>query len=288
MLILLSILTTILDSLTTVFWKKTIPLVSHISVYVDRILTYAVGNLPLGTLLILLGFGSFSSVIVPSVGLPLIAFSIIGMFTVPLSQKIYHEEKMSVILPYNQVSTIIATIITFFLFGNVSAITFGITIVAIGVVVAFSFDFRTLAVPRRLGLILLNQIITGTNIVLAGYLLSRIDSLSLFIYENYVWGIQLVIIVAIGGMLSREVVRSIPRSYYGYRLVSVVTGATHEILGYVIIMEAGVIVGTLLSFLGIGVSLLAAYILLREVPSRRDILQAVVLSVIVGVGMYFR
>lgn len=65
-------------------------------------------------------------------------------------------------------------------------------------------------------------------------------------------------------------------------------GAVSELIGIYLIEDLGIILSTLLSFFGVGITLLLSYFMLKDVPSKKDVALALVTSALVGLGFYFK
>ena len=88
-------------------------------------------------------------------------------YNATLSQKIYTEEKISALLPYENLSLVITIVIAFFLFRDTPLPTFLIAILIIVLIFVFSFDFSKHQFPRNFKLIVLNNSINaGRSLVI--------------------------------------------------------------------------------------------------------------------------
>lgn len=87
--------------------------------------------------------------------------SFVVTYNSTLSQKIYKEEKVSALLPYENLASVITLIAAFFLFKDTPLLTFLIALVIIVVLFVFSFDFKTHEFPKNFRLIILNNAINA-------------------------------------------------------------------------------------------------------------------------------
>lgn len=119
----------------------------------------------------------------------------LSMYNASLSQKINLNEKISNLLPYENLSAVITIIIAFFLFSNTSFITFLIAIAVIIILFLFSFDFKTHEFPKKFHLILLNNGLNSARTIAIGYFLAYMTSASFLVMRNVlivgivIWGI---------------------------------------------------------------------------------------------------
>lgn len=105
-------------------------------------------------------------------------------YNTTLSQKIYKEEKISALLPYQNLSSVITIIIAFFLFRDTPLPTFLIAILVIAITFVFSFDFSKHEFPKKFKLILLYNGINGGRTLAIGYALAQLSSPTFYTIRN--------------------------------------------------------------------------------------------------------
>ncbi len=87
--------------------------------------------------------------------------SLIVTYNTTLSQRIYKVEKVSTLLPYENLAAVITIILAFFIFQDTPLVTFLIAIAIIVILFFFSFDPKTHEFPKNFKLILLNSSINS-------------------------------------------------------------------------------------------------------------------------------
>gem|GEM_PF-2455326 len=85
---------------------------------------------------------------------------------VPIDQAIYKKEKISTILPYENLSSIFAILISFFIFKDVSWTSFFIAILTVIVIILFSIDFKNVKFPKKIKPIMIVQAFTALYIII--------------------------------------------------------------------------------------------------------------------------
>ncbi len=101
-----------------------------------------------------------------------------------LSQRIYKEEKISALLPYENLSSILTIVAAFFLLGNTPVATLAVAIVTMGVIFFASFDFKKHEFPKNIKLIALSNSIGACRSLAMGYALAHMASPTFYSVRN--------------------------------------------------------------------------------------------------------
>ena len=283
---LFAIISSILGSISSIFWKRSLAMAPTLIPWCSSFVGMCGSGILISIVLLALGYGTYVGAITPlSIGLFVVFIG--GIFiNTPIEQAIYRREKLSALIPYERIGAILTIVIGFFLFHNVSVITFGIILVAVVVMVAFTVDWQHFTVPRSILGMLVLQSNGAFHSLSLGYFLLQVDSFSFYIAKQLVIAAILLVILLSIGMRAFRQIRELPRVYFAIRPVGSFIGGISDIIGLYLISSVGILIATLLGFLGIGVSVLLAYLLLGERPSRKDILLIVIVTSLVGLGMY--
>lgn len=91
---------------------------------------------------------------------PIVDAAIVGQAGL-LTQRIYKEEKISALLPFENLSSILTIIAAFFLLGNTPVATLAIAILTMGIIFFASFDFKKRQFPKNIKLIVLSNSINA-------------------------------------------------------------------------------------------------------------------------------
>lgn len=145
----IAILSTIMSSFSDVFWTKS--LAYKVSPLAHSLASYPVSMLLLAYF-IYVGF-EYASIDLIAV-FTIFVILLIDVIKEPISQQIYREEKISVIMPYLNLNKIFVIIASFFLYQDVSIISFGIILLTIVVITVGSIDTKNKKLPRNFGKIL--------------------------------------------------------------------------------------------------------------------------------------
>lgn len=206
--------------------------------------------------------------------------SFIVTYNSTLSQRIYKEEKLSTLLPYENLSLVITIIIAFFLFQDTPLPTFLIAIIIVILLFIFSFDFKKHEFPKNIKLIALNNSINAGRSLMIGYALVHMISPTFYTMRNLltsiiVWGG----IIAAGQLIH---LKEAKKDFLIPRLMASCIGAVSAFIGFTLISKFGLIVSTLLGFLSMISTLILGYFFLADHPEKKNIILALSVAILVA------
>ena len=203
-----------------------------------------------------------------------------------LSQKIYAREKISTLLPYENLSSIITIIIAFFLFRDTPLITLFIALSVIIIIFVFSFDFRTREFPRQFWPIILNNTINGVRSIGIWYALVHLTSPTFYTIRN----ILTTGIVWIGIILASQLIfiKDIKKDFLIPRLMASFLWAISALIWFTLISKFGLITSTLLGFFSMLSTVILGYFFLADKPEKKNIILAVSVALLVACGSFFK
>ena len=172
------IIATILESLDAILWKKSLDL-NKMPPFMFNSIWYT-GDFIMAFILILFWVFNYELIFNYQILSIIFAIVILTIFNSILEQYIYKSEKISVLVPYEYLSSIFVIIISFFLFSDVSIITLIITLLAIIIITLFSIDFKKLVLPKNIKLIFLLHIIWSIKLLTLWYILIKITNFDYF------------------------------------------------------------------------------------------------------------
>jgi hypothetical protein len=94
------------------------------------------------------------------------------------------KNKLSSLIPYENLNKVFIIIISFFLFGDVSLLTLFIALLTVFVIMGFSLDLKKIRFPKSFGLVLLVQLIYTVVTLITGYILLSVSAVTLFVSNN--------------------------------------------------------------------------------------------------------
>ena len=203
-----------------------------------------------------------------------------------LDQKVYRRNTIASLLPYSNLNNILAIIAGYFIFKDASIIAVWIAIFIVILTVVTSLDFKSLEFPKGFVSIIWSQILKAWEILLTAIALKSVADSDYFVL--YYISVLLIYIIPI---IWRKEYRFLPNPsivFYRDRWISGVSFCLSWLLYLFLVTEFGLIVSMLISFLWDGLTMFLSFLILREKPTKKDIIMFVVISVLVGVGFYFK
>jgi len=281
----LGILWIVLSKFSYIFWKKALNIGgSDLYRVIFKFFT-AVNSVIISLVFVLLWFfefALFSHYLL--LGL-LVVVMVFDLIRTPLKQKLYRENKMSTLIPYENLNKIFIVIISFFLFGDVSWLTLSIALLTIFVIMWFTLDFKTIKFPKSFGIVVLIQLIYTVNTLIAGYILLSISAITLFVSNNVLMFLGLWILLLSSG--TRFSLKKLSREFYINRYSASFLGMIPTYISLFLMKSLGVVTTLILSFLWVVVGFWFSVFFLNEKMNKKSIILAVIVSVLVGIGLYF-
>ena len=274
----------ILQSFGTVLWKKTL-VISHFPNLFFRFLWELNGLI---VCILVIAFSGFEWAIFLNMWIIwwIVLTLILDIWYDSMSQSIYREEKVSTMIPYENLNSVFVIVIWYLIFKDASLIAVGISILVILITILTSIDYKKFTRPRNLKKILFVQILITAETLLTWYLLSDLADKDYFV----VYQITIVFLLVFP-LLFKKLFSSfwqVKKRFLGYQTVSSTANNVSFLLYLFLVSEFGVVISTLLSFLWDGVTVLFGFIFLKEKPSKKDVLLIVATTVLVWLGFYFK
>lgn len=277
---LIALFSTIMASFADVSWKKSLS-------FWIKWRAHELWSYPIVWILFIYfltqGFDIFSVWIFPIFIISIIA--LLDIIKNPVTQSVYREEKISVIMPYLNISKILIIIWSFFLFSDVSYTTLAITIFTIFIIAYASIDFKNKKLPRCFTKILFSEILRAIWAILWGWLVLSYSEIMYFNVYALIYLVPTVLLAWKSGWI-KDYRKSTP-TFWFYRLVGWLWWFSW-FLSLIVIKNLGLSLSILLWFLGIWITLLVSYFLLKDRPSRKDIILTIVVSLLIWIWYYFK
>lgn len=275
-----AIFTSILESFSEIFRKKT--LINRVPEYLNTLFWYSTWLLFVIYFIFNIDFSSVNYLLF----IIIFFMSLIDVINSKISQSIYREEKISVLMPYTNISNILTIILSFFIFSDVSVITFSITIFTILVIILFSIDFKILRFPRNILKMFFSEIITTFICLLVWYIIIHYSDWILFVFDFTMWTTILIILSLYFWYFSH--LKKINNSYYLPRLTWSFLWWWSYALSLIIISNLWLSVSILLWFIWMWITLLLSFLILKDKPWKKDLILTVIVTVLVWIWYYFK
>ncbi|MDD5769423.1 MAG: hypothetical protein PHE25_00495 [Candidatus Gracilibacteria bacterium] len=207
--------------------------------------------------------------------------------------KILKVEKISYLLPYTNLEKIFTIILSFFIFGDISIITFFIIIFTIFIIIIFSIDKKNLTFSKNILIFCFAQILYAIGNLFTGYALLEITKGGLgvssfsFIVNYLIIG---TIILFIPFLILRWFLelKNIEKEFYINMLSAGSLSWISWFLSLVVVSNLGLSMSILLSFLGVFTTLIFAFSILREKIESKDVILSIMILFLISIGYYFK
>lgn len=275
-----ALLSTLLWSLANVFWKKC-------TSYKLRTFATSIWSLPIAIVLCVYFFVSWFTFSNADVICVIVIAWIILLDIVkdPINQQIYREEKISLLIPYQNLHKIFVIICSFFIFSDVSNISFGITIITTLVIFLASFDFKNKKLPRNFFKILFVETNVTIAILLGWWVVLKYWEINYFVIYTLIWASVYTTLVTYTHQISDF--KNVDIRYWWNRVIAWLWWVSW-FLSLLVIKNLWLSMSILLWFIWIWITLWISYILLGDTPSKKNIILTIVVSLLIWVWYYFK
>lgn len=280
---LLALLWTLIWSISKVFFKKTTSY--DISPELNDVMWFFSAFICIFILLFLWNF-----VVWLNTPLDYIFLGLCVAFIIPnikLNQYVYKKEKISVLVPYQNITPIVTFFLALiFLWESLSIITMIIFFLVICILFFSQISSSTLVFNKNVLLFSLAQVLQACNNIFVAYIL--ISNTSVAYFTSYIFLCFLVLLLMVlYQSTSITSLYSLDREYFIYRLISSLWWVSW-LIGIIMISEFWIIISTLLWFFWLFITLASSYVLYQDTPTKRNIVITILISILVTVWFLFR
>jgi len=201
------------------------------------------------------------------------------------------NSKMSELFPYDNFDKLIIIILWFFIFSNTSnatsLITVLISILTIIVIITFSIDFKKIKISKYILLHLINRSVNWLTILLTWYILLKYSSLT---YLSITLVFELLIYVILVFVLRQSFKTMLKQSswFYKSRTIWFITWWSWTVIWLYIMEVSWVIIASLLWFMSIIFNIISMKLVLNDSPTKKQILLAVTVMLLIWTWYYFK
>ncbi len=277
---ILVVLSTLIDCFSDIFWKKSL----WFGVWwkVHDLMSYPIW-------LMIVWYFLYTWVDLSQIDyflvISILFITLLAIFNASLYQKIYTKDKISVIMPYTNVNKILTIIFSFILFSDVSITSLIITIIAVFVIIWFSINYKSFKFPKSTKMIFLVEFLAAIENIWAWYLIVTYSEVLYFIVFVLFWIVLLTWIALY--LWEFKTLKWLNKSFFINRYIWAMWWISW-FLWLVVIKNLWLSISILLSFLWIWITLLFSYIILKDKPSKKDIILTTIVSILVWLWYYFQ
>lgn len=275
--------TTIFGSISEILYKKSVSISNIKSTFFQFIAE--VVSIPVVVFILCSNF-NYSVFQNPLIILAFTINAILFTVNTNIGKYLYANEKISTLTPYFTIENFIIVLSWFIFFRNTSVFSFVICIFAVVITTLFSIDYKNYSTPKNIWIILIYEIIASARFMMNVYVLKWITSLE-FVALDQVFYISfsfLAILYLWEFSEFKKLTKKLVITRYSWYAI----WFTCYFIDIYLLKEYWVIITTLFTFFGSSLSIWLAYIFLKEVPLKKEIILWVIMITLVGFGYYFR
>ncbi len=204
---------------------------------------------------------------------------------------IYKNEKLSSLMPYSSLDKVFVVVLGFIVYfwteNETSFITLCITLLAIAVIFFSTTSLKNISFSHSIKLFVLNRFIKAATILSTWYILLTYSWIDFVVLE---WIFGIIISLAIVLILKQNPWEIIHQNklFYKNRLLATILWWWWYILGLYIIQSSGVVIATLLWFFTIVFNVISMKYIVKDNPTKKQILLAVTVLMMIWIGYYFK
>lgn len=199
---------------------------------------------------------------------------------------LYANEKIATLTPYFMIDNFIIVFAWYLFFKDASLTSFIICLISVAITTLFSIDFKNYSAPKFLWTVLIYQFISAVRFMMNVYVLKWITNLEFVALDQvfYITFSLLVIFYLKEFSEFKKLTKQIVLTRYSWYAI----GFTCYFIDIYLLKEYGVIITTLFTFFGSSLSIVFAYIFLKEIPLKKEIILWIIMIILVGFGYYFK
>jgi len=199
--------------------------------------------------------------------------------------------KLSELMPYGNLDKIFIIIFWYFFYywseKWVSLTTLLICLFTIVVIFMLSVDIKKLKIPKLIKLYTFWKLISSFNKLSLSYILIKYSSLTV-LSVNWLFNFMMFSIIALS--LKDPLIDLIKQSkiFYVNRMFSTVFWQAWLVLSFFIIQTSWIVIATLIWFLWIVFNIVSMKIILKDNPTKKQIILAFIVISLIWLGYYFK
>jgi len=222
-----------------------------------------------------------------------VIFIIIFLETIANYFEIYVVKniKLSWLLPFQNFNKLIVVFIWFFIYywtENGSSITsFLITLFTIFFIVYFSIDIKNIKIDKIIWLFLLTRFLQWLAWLLVAYIFVKYTTSDFMLFYVFFW----VCIYLFISIILKDNIKTFfkqTKTFYIARWLSLLLLWLSFVIGIFVIESDGIVVATLISFLTLWFSIISMKFILKDNPTKKQIILAIFVTIFIWIWYFLR
>lgn len=207
--------------------------------------------------------------------------------------KIFKVEKITYLLPYINLEKIFTVIFSFFLFKDITNTTFFITIFTVLIIIFFSVDYKNIKFSKNILIFSFSQLLYAMWNIVMWYVLLDVAKWWLWVTwfsfittYLFIWVVLFLIpFLFLKWFLELKQVDS--WFYFSIGTSSILSWFAW-FLSMVVISDLGLSISVLLSFLWLFSTLFFSFFILRDIPTKKDVILSILVLLLVSAWFYYK
>ena len=204
---------------------------------------------------------------------------------------IYKKVKLSQLLPYKNLDKIFIVLFGFILFywtkNGTSITSFLITLATIFIIFFFSVDIKKVSFSKDILNFFIVKFLEAVITLLVWYIFLSYTTVEYLSIET-IFFISIAIIASILQKNSLKLLFTQKKEFYKYRMWASFIGWIWFIIWLYIIETSGVLIATLLSFIGLVFQILSMKFILNDTPEKKQIILAFIVMFMIWIWYFFK
>lgn len=204
---------------------------------------------------------------------------------------VFKRSKLSDLLPYRDANKIIIILLWFFIYygttNSTSITTFFITIFTFLLILWFSFDFKNLKINKNILMYLVWKILSASSWLLIWYILFIYTTIE-YMSINVIFAFLLYFSITILKKDSFSTLLKQNKQFYKSRISALILWWTWFIIWLYVIKSSWLLVATLIWFTGLVFNIASMRFILNDIPSKKQVLLAILVSILIWIWYYFK
>lgn len=199
--------------------------------------------------------------------------------------------KLSQLLPFQNFNKLVVVFIWFFIYywteNGSSIASFVITLFTIFFIVYFSIDIKNIKIDKIIWVFLLTRFLQWLAWLLVAYIFIKYST-SDYMFFHVVFWLFIYLFISI---ILKDNFKSIfkqTKTFYTARLLSIILWSLSFVIGMFIIESDGIIVATLISFLTLWFSVISMKFILKDNPTKKQIILAISVTFFIWIWYFLR
>lgn len=199
---------------------------------------------------------------------------------------VLRKERMSRILPYGNFIPVIIIIASFFIFKDISNISFAIAVLASIIIIFSSFDLKNMKISKTILIYIICRLFPAIWQIILWIIILEKSALSFFI-------VYVVLSVILSWVLyhlwadKQEDPKMTTKEKLKYHFWLMLWWISW-LISLIVVEDLWLSIATLISFLWLVLAFIMSYIFFKDAPARKDVLVATSVLILVWLWFYFK